>query len=538
MKRGFCSVCMLLLMMCAPLSLWAQTIVHISNPETWRRSSMSSYVGQTVQFDVPFYVCNNYKGSYVIAPHRIMSPTNQAIPSSREYSEILSVNANGTITLSGVSGYHRMGERLMNLKVKINSTSSWTAVGSIEWEGNTRADIQGTNVRKELADEEGVEPRLLVCAANLEYFLVAGLGNGSMGPSSASEAREQRNKIRKALSLIRADIYGFVEIESGQVALDTLARMMSAITGQPYKYIDDGTSPNGTYTKAGYIYNSMKVEPFGVMRKNDTKVSDRKKMQAFTEKSTGERFIFSINHFKAKSGAGSGADADQGDGQGIYNATRVIEAASVLEAYEQNSGVNMYNDPDILIMGDLNAYAMEDPIQTLLDGGMTDLHRYFHADSSYSYTFHGTAGYLDHALCNKTLRPQITGMMALHINSDEDDNYTYDGYSNDGSMFRYSDHDPVLVGLNLDSSKVSSVNNVAFNNFEVMAKGAVPVIYNAEGGYYRVHTLSGLCVAEGHISAKSFSLGKTLQSGLYIVHIYAPRTETSNVSETHKLLIR
>lgn len=519
-------------------SVSAQTQVHISDPASWRTSSMSKYAGQVVTLDVPFYVCNNYNGTYTISPQRVMSPTNQASPASAEYNSILSVNSSCTATLSGVTGYHRMGERLTGLTVKVNSASSWTASGPLHWEGNTREDILKTDVRAALSDEDGEEPSLVVCAANLEYFLVANTGSGTMGPATRALAQEQRNKVRKALALIRADIYGFVEIEQGGVALDTLARMMTAITGDKYEYVKENDAPNGTFTKSSYIYNSKKVEPVGVMQQNNMVVSNRKRMIAFRELTSNERFIFSINHFKAKSGTGSGDDADKKDGQGSYNASRVKEAQSVLDEYKRNQGKNRFDDPDILIMGDLNAYAMEDPIQVLLDGGMTDLHRYFHADSSYSYTYHGTAGYLDHALCNKTLRPQVTGMMALHINSDEDDYYTYNGRKNDGSMFRYSDHDPVLVGLNLNAGKQSTEKPVGFNTEDVVLRGATPTIYNADGGYYTIHLPNGMCVGEGHISEKEFSLGKNLQSGLYIVHVYAPRREDANVSKTFKLLIR
>ena len=135
------------------------------------------------------------------------------------------------------------------------------------------------------------------------------------------------------------------------------------------------------------------------------------------------------------------------------------EAESVLFHYDIDRGY--YGDDDILIMGDLNAYAMEDPITVLREGGMIDLHRAFHADSSYSYVYHGYAGYLDHALCNSTLYPSVTGMVAYHINSDEKDSYAYDN-SNDLTMFRCSDHDPVIVGLRLDSVRTIEATDDAF----------------------------------------------------------------------------
>ena len=360
----------------------AATIVHIADPETWTYSELRQYVGQTVQFDVPFYVCNNYySNSLTISPRRTYSPTNQALPLSDEYHSILSLNATGSLTLSGISDYHRLGERLHNLTVKVNSINSVSLV-SCNWQGNTRADMEKG------PDYNAIDMRgqhtLLVCCMNLEYYLVENLG-GDMGASNYSEHQKQRAKVSKALAKINADLYGFVEIEQGQSALAEIAADLTQNTGRKFSYVNDGGSASGTYTKSGFVYCSDIVTPYGNLRENNTGVKERKKTQAFQENSTGEKFLFSVNHFKAKSGKGSGDNADQDDGQGTYNGDRVREARSLLSHYENDS--YYFDDDDILIMGDLNAYAMEDPITVLREGGMIDLHRAFHADSSYSQVF-------------------------------------------------------------------------------------------------------------------------------------------------------
>jgi hypothetical protein len=173
-------------------------------------------------------------------------------------------------------------------------------------------------------------------------------------------------------------------------------------------------------------------------------------------------------------------------------------------------------------MGDLNAYAKEDPIRVLIEGGMTDLHRFFHRDSSYSYTFHSEAGYLDHALCSKTLLPQVTGMSAYHLNSDESDYYTYDS-SGDETMFRYSDHDPVLVGLKLDSKKEALVT-VGVNSWEVLSTGDGIFIRNAAGlespSFYRIYTVDGRLMEQAPVVEEMQFVGRPEQSGVYVVMIY------------------
>lgn len=508
----------------------AQELVMIDDPATWKNTSLSQYEGKTIRFSVPFVVTNNYyNGRLTISPRRIFAPTNQALPLTAAYNEILSANSTGEITLTGVSDYHRMGERLSDLTVYVSSSNS-VQLRSCTWSGNTRADLE-CGYDSAAVDMRG-EHTLLVCAMNCEYYLTEQLG-GSMGPSSEAEHQKQRAKVSAALAKIDADIYGLVEVQQGQNALMEIARDLRARTNHPYGYVNDGGSVNGTYTKSGYVYRSDVVKPYGSIRNNETGVKNRKKAQGFEviadRAGKGERFIFSINHFKAKSGSGSGENADKNDGQGSYNGTRKQEAQSVLTSYEKDCV--LFQDSDILIMGDLNAYAMEDPVTILRNGGMIDLHRAFHADSSYSYVYHNQAGYLDHAMCNSTLYPQVTGMVAYHINSDEHDRYTYDK-SDDLTMFRCSDHDPILVGLRLDSTQSSRNTEILLNNYEVFYEGVTPCIRNAEGGYYIVYRMDGRVVMQNRITDIEQEI-TGLSQGIYILNIYGQGTRSSK-----KLIVR
>jgi len=114
-------------------------------------------------------------------------------------------------------------------------------------------------------------------------------------------------------------------------------------------------------------------------------------------------------------------------------------------------------DRDILIIGDLNAYDKEDPIDVLLAGGYTDLVSQYQGEYAYSYVFDGQLGYLDHALANSDLLGEVTGTTVWHINADEPDLIDYDmTYKKDAQdalyapdAYRSSDHDPVIVGLDV-----------------------------------------------------------------------------------------
>jgi len=113
-------------------------------------------------------------------------------------------------------------------------------------------------------------------------------------------------------------------------------------------------------------------------------------------------------------------------------------------------------DPDFMIIGDLNSYAMEDPITAIEAGGYTDLLESFVGASAYSYVYMGQAGYLDHALANATLTAQVTGVADWHINADEPPALDYNDYNQpslySADQFRASDHDPMVVGLGLDAT--------------------------------------------------------------------------------------
>jgi uncharacterized protein len=123
------------------------------------------------------------------------------------------------------------------------------------------------------------------------------------------------------------------------------------------------------------------------------------------------------------------------------------------------SGSNNY-----LIIGDLNSYDKEDPIDTILAGpddvvgtedDYTDLLYSFIGEDAYTYVFDGQIGYLDHGLANAGILPSVTGTTVWHINADEPDLIDYDmTFKLDAQdalfapdPFRSSDHDPVIIGL-------------------------------------------------------------------------------------------
>jgi len=128
----------------------------------------------------------------------------------------------------------------------------------------------------------------------------------------------------------------------------------------------------GDAIRVGLLYRKANVTPVGAVQTNTDATFSRPPLaQTFQDNSTGEKFSVVVNHFKSKGcGDASGADLDQGDGQGCYSAKRVAQATLLLSFISRTVIPNSGDDPDVLIVGDLNAYAKEDPITTLEGGGL------------------------------------------------------------------------------------------------------------------------------------------------------------------------
>jgi len=115
-------------------------------------------------------------------------------------------------------------------------------------------------------------------------------------------------------------------------------------------------------------------------------------------------------------------------------------------------------------------------------------------------------------------------MVAYHINSDESDNYTYDK-SNDVTMFRCSDHDPILVGLKLGADIIEErIPDASAEHMTIGISNGSPVIKYASGGYYTIHTLSGMLISQGDIPNADFTLYNYISPGIYIISVYVENT--------------
>jgi uncharacterized protein len=194
------------------------------------------------------------------------------------------------------------------------------------------------------------------------------------------EFTRQREKLLQALAGLDADVLGLNEIEN-TTGVDPLAGPNGIIDGLnallgPGTYAAIDTGVIGTDAiRVGLIYKPGVVTPVGAFETlttaDDPRFLDTKSRpalaQTFVENSTGERFTVVVNHLKSKgSSCNDVGDPDLGDGQGNCSQTRRAAAEALVDWLATDPTGS--GDPDFLIAGDLNSYAMEDAIDEIKAG--------------------------------------------------------------------------------------------------------------------------------------------------------------------------
>lgn len=317
---------------------------------------------------------------------------------------------------------------------------------------------------------------LRVAAFNvLNYFNGDGLGGGFPTPRGASTPAEfdrQRTKIINAITAMDADVVGLMELENDETAgeygaIEDLVDGLNAVAGTgTYDFVDTGVVGTDAI-RVGIIYRPAAVTPVGPYAVMDSTVDprfldtkNRPSLAQTFQAADGARFTAVVNHLKSKGSACDDVgDPDAGDGQGNCNGTRTLAAEALVDWLAGDPTGS--GDADVMLLGDLNAYAKEDPIRALETAGYVNTIAEHSGADAYSYVFQGQSGYLDHALASSSLAAQVTGVTEWHINADEpvalDYNVEFKSPAQVSSFYapgpyRSSDHDPVLVGLELNAA--------------------------------------------------------------------------------------
>lgn len=307
-----------------------------------------------------------------------------------------------------------------------------------------------------------------IASANVLNFFTSGGGSAFVpgsgtsclvecrGANNAAEFARQRTKILAMLSGMNADVVGLMEIQNnGNFAAQNLVDGLNVLLGaNTYAVVPMPAAGTGTDAiRVAMIYKPAKLGLVGASMSDTHTVNSRPTFAQGFVAANGEKFAVMVNHLKSKGSCGSGLNADQGDLQGCHNQTRKEQAQRLL-AWLPTVKATAQTE-DVILIGDMNAYAKEDPIDLLTSAGIVDIVGQFDP-LDYSYVFDAMAGRLDHGLGTASVAAKAVGATSWHVNADEPEitDYNLEGRAagNDWyqpSVFRASDHDPMLIGLNL-----------------------------------------------------------------------------------------
>ncbi|MGL5082207.1 MAG: ExeM/NucH family extracellular endonuclease [Microcoleaceae cyanobacterium] len=489
----------------------------VSLPET-TDGELEQFESMLVEIDSPMTITQNFflgrYGQMTLAspddagnPGRLFQPTNQFRPLTEEAISLAEENARRLLFLDDGQDINGSGDN-PNPVPYIGSPDDLSVIRSgdtinnlvgvldfgrvspsnppdVDYRVQPTVDPVFTPDNPRTSEPAAIGGSLRVGAFNLEnYFNGNGVGDfvGSRGAQNQVEFERQRSTIVPAILGLDPDILGVTEMQNNGFGADSAIQdlvngLNDATAPGTYVFIDPETADGRLGTDVitvGFIYKPEAVDLVGEPEILDSTVDPRfntsiqrpSLAQTFEEIGTGEEFTISVAHLKSKSAPISGTspdprDLDQGDGQAFFNFTRTQATEALVDWLATDPTGS--GDPDFLIIGDLNAYGEEDPAQAIEDGGYTDLIRQFQGDAAYSFLFRGQSGYIDHAFASPSLVDEVTGATEWHINVDEPTVLGYSTRFNPEGYFspdpyRSSDHDPLVVGLNLTSAPGRIIN--------------------------------------------------------------------------------
>jgi uncharacterized protein len=480
-------------------------------------ADLERYEGMLVSISAPLTVVQNFfQGRYgqlsLSAAGRLETPTNRFRPGAQAQ-ELAAANARARIVLDdgsslqnpnptpylGAGGLPRAGDTVVGPLLGVLdfglSTSSNTGAGDYKIHPTVAPTFNASNPRT--AVPPAVGGNILVASFNVLNFFTTftdgttasgasgGTGQGcSLGSSVAAsncrgadnlaEFSRQRAKMVEALAALNADVVGLMEVQNnGSTAAQNLVDALNARMGAG-TYATTALPTQGTGTDAirvAMIYKPARVAPLVAALSDADPVHNRPPLAQPFVLGNGERFTVVVNHFKSKGSCPAANDADfagnndTGDGQGCWNAVR-RQQGQRLRAWVSQVQVAAGNN-DVVLLGDFNAYAQEDPMAELTSAGWLD--QIGRVDpSAYSYVFDGAAGRLDHLFTTTSLSTKVRGAIHWHINADEsavaDYNLEFKApLTCNGTAlcppdpttltpYRSSDHDPVVLGLDLSKT--------------------------------------------------------------------------------------
>ena len=461
---------------------------------TLPNDNLAAVEGMLVRFTQPLTVSQNAylgaRGELTLSAGRREVPTNRYPAGSNEAQALIAANAHNLIVLDdgifvtpptipyiGQDGTVRSGDTVADLTGVVDFGAIGGGAAAYKLQPTQAPQFSRDNPRA--ASPELPAGNVKVASANVLNFFTT-FTNGSnvfgqtgqgctlgtstsksncRGADNLAEFVRQRDKIVAELQAIDADVVGLMEIQNnGETAVTYLVEQLNAaIGGVSYAVVPKPAATGTDAIRVAMIYKPAKLGLVGGALSDANAINNRPPMAQTFRAGNGEKFSLIVNHLKSKGSCPSGGpDADNNDSQSCWNATRVQQAQRLVGSFVPQVAAAA-GDADVLVIGDLNSYGAEDPIQVITGAGfVNELERFVRPSGMpYSYVFGGQSGYLDHALASAALSPQVAGVAEWHVNADEPEVIDYnidaakpqDLYN--ALPYRASDHDPVVVSLDL-----------------------------------------------------------------------------------------
>lgn len=293
----------------------------------------------------------------------------------------------------------------------------------------------------------------------LNLFNGDGRGGGFPTDRGAATPADHARQVAKLVAAVQAldpDLAALMELENdGYGPHSSLAQFVAALNAAgphaDWRFVDAGEGPGSNSIRVGLVYRSSRFTTVGApasVAEGPFEDASRAPLAQAFRAGRGPVFVVVANHFKSKGGCdkATGGDADSGDGQACFNATR-IESARRLNEWLATDPTGA-SPEGTLVIGDLNAHAQEDPLRLLYSRGWQDAFALAKAERPYSFVWAGQSARLDHALLDAGLAARLRGAAEWHANADESDRFDY-RQDRGNDPWRASDHDPMLLGLDL-----------------------------------------------------------------------------------------
>lgn len=420
---------------------------------------LERFEGMLVTVPGPLTVTGNYKLSEYGELHlswggRIYAPTNGNSQSAADSARRLIVLDDGSMAKNpnpvpylDNSKTRRVGDTAESLQGVLGF-----AFGDFRLHPTQQPQFRTVNARPPAAKLAGTG--VTVATFNVENYFTTlrSESKSARGAANAEEFARQSAKIVAALKVMDADIVGLIEIENNgdKAVSDLVAKLNAAYGAKTYSFVPDPAAGVGSdIIKCALIFKPARVQLVGEAVSDLKDVYSRTPVAQTFQTVAGAKWTVVVNHFKSKGSCPSSGDVDKGEG--CWNTRRSLQAETLLQFIKQLQAES--GDNDVLAVGDYNAYMEEEPIKVLAAGGLKVLNEMVPLAQRYSHQFQAHSGLLDYAFATPSMRAQVSDTTIWHINADEPKMESEDV----NLPYRSSDHDPVIVALNLGKSTPATV---------------------------------------------------------------------------------